>query len=250
MSRWTDVSAIIAATAALWALAFAWLTYVMSVRQQNREEFLALKSIVTGLRVDLELMKDWTGAGGPGYSKNMTLTQAPAEWFQPGRLIWKFGFEAFPNLLSSPYLYRLRDIVGPFARLSFSISRLFQLYDEYRSFVNSDPAVFLTAPSAAHTSAILGFNFEMHVKLIGGQDSDDPVCLYKAYEAATSALGTFENGLRTTAPQPWWFWIGHLVGAAMFLSGMFLLAKAFGGNHSSGAIDSLVQAYQMMQPGS
>jgi hypothetical protein len=164
MSRWTDVSTIIAATAALWALASAWLTYVMSVRQQNREEFLALKSIVTGLRVDMELMKVWTGAGGPGYSKKMTLTQAPAEWSLPGRLIWKFGFEAFPNLLSSPYLYRLRDIVGPFARLSFSISRLFQLYDEYRSFVNSDPAVFLTTPPTAYTSAILGFNFEMHVR--------------------------------------------------------------------------------------
>src|SRR5712692_7825669 len=199
LSRWTDVSTIIAATAALWALALAWLTYVMSVRQQNREEFLALKSIVTGLRVDLELMREWTGAGGLGYSKTMTPAQAPSDWSQPGRLIWKFGFEAFPNLLSSPYLYRLRDIVEPFARLSFSISRLFQLYSEYRSFVNSDPAVFL-APSApaAHTNALLQFNFDMHVKLIGGKDSDDPACLYRAYATATSALSTFEDGLRTT----------------------------------------------------
>jgi len=64
MSKWVDISTIIAAIAGLWALAFAWLTYVMSVRQQNENEFLALQSIVEGLRVELESMKDWTGAGG------------------------------------------------------------------------------------------------------------------------------------------------------------------------------------------
>jgi len=225
MTRWTDVSTIIAATAALWALALAWLTYVMSVRAQNQDEFLALKSIVTGLRVDLALMKDWTGAGGPGYSKNMTQAQAPADWSHPRRRIWKFGFEAFPSLLSSPYLYRVRDIVDPFARLSFSISRLFQLYDEYRGFVNSAPGVFTSGDlQAPYARAIYGFNFDMHVKLIGGQDSDDPACLYKAYEAATAALGRFENGLRATA-QPRWFWIGHVVSVACAVSGLFLLVR-------------------------
>jgi hypothetical protein len=227
MSRWTDVSTIIAAAAALWGLALAWLTYVMSVRQKNQDEFLALKSIATGLRVDLELMRDWTGAGGLGYSKNMTTAQAPTDWSLPGRMIWKFGFEAFPKLLSSPYLYRVRDIVEPFARLSFSISRLFQLYDEYRTFVNSDPAVFsLGATPATYTAAIFQFNFDMHVRLIGGADSDDPACLYKCYEAANSALGIFENGLRSTA-LPRWFWIGHLASLAVFLSGVFLLVRLF-----------------------
>jgi hypothetical protein len=227
MNRWTDVSTIIAATAALWALSLAWLTYVMSVRQQNREEFLTLKSIVTGLRVDLDLMKPWTGAGGPGYSRNMTPDQAPPSWSLPGRLIWKFDFPAFSNLLSSPYLYRLRDIVEPCARLSFSISRLFQLYDEYRSFVNSDPAVFAAPiPPATHTNVVFRYNFDMHIGLIGGQDSTDPACLYKAYEAATLALGKFEDGLRTTR-LPRWFWIGHLASAAMFLSGLFLLVRVF-----------------------
>ncbi len=225
MSRWTDVSTIIAAAAALWALALAWLTYVMSVRQQNQEEFLALKSIVTALRVDLELMKGWTGAGGAGYSKNMTPAQAPPDWYLPGRLIWKFSFEAFPNLLSSPYLYRVRNIVDAFARLSFSISRLFQLYDEYRGFVNSDPAVFLAStPQTAHANVVFSFNFEMHVRLIGGRDSDDPACLYKAYEAATAALGTFEDGLRATAP-PLWFWMGHAVSMACAVSGALLLVR-------------------------
>jgi hypothetical protein len=199
----------------------------MTVRERNHDEFLALKSFVTGLHVDLDLMKDWTGAGGPGYSKNMAPAQAPQDWSIPGRLIWRFGFEAFPNLLSSPYLYRMRDLVEAFARLSFSISRLFQLYDEYRAFVNSDPGISHRQsgpPPVAYTNAVFRFNFDMHVRLIGGQDSDDPNCLYKAYAAATDALGKFDRSLKV-ASLPGWFWVGHVVSLACAVSGVFLLAK-------------------------
>src|SRR6266849_2322067 len=210
-SKWVDISTVVAATAGLWALAFAWVTYVMSVHQQNEDEFQALKSVVDGLRVELDLMKDWTGAGGQGYSKTITLQTAPSDWSQPGRLIWKFDIEAISNLTRSPYLYRLRDIVGPFARLNFSVSRLFQLYDEYRSFVNSDPAVFLQARvPESHKSSVLQFNLTMHVNLIGGADSDDPNCLYKTYDAATSAYNKFGAELKQRKP-PGWFCAGHLV---------------------------------------
>ena len=77
-----------------WALGFAWVTYVMSVCQQNNDEFQALKSVVDGLRIELDLMKAWTGAGGEGYLKTMTLGMAPPEWSRPDRLIWKFDVEA------------------------------------------------------------------------------------------------------------------------------------------------------------
>jgi hypothetical protein len=227
INRWVDISTIIAATAGLWALALAWLTYVMSVRQHSQNEFLALKSIASGLRVELELMKPWTGAGGGGYSKKMGLADAPADWSLPGRFIWKFDYEAIRNLSSSPYLYRLRGVVEPFARLCLSISKLFQLYGEYRSFVNADPAVWIAQPPIeAYAKAVLSFNFDMHVRSIGGEDSEDSMCLYKAYEAASSALRAFEDGLRKAAP-PRWFWIGHLVSGAWILSSMFLLARAF-----------------------
>jgi hypothetical protein len=228
VNRWVDVSTVIAATAGLWALAFAWLTYVMSVRQQGENEFLALKSIANGLRVELELMKGWTGAGGPGYSKKMKPADAPVDWSLPGRVIWKFDYEAIRHLSSSPYLYRLGGIVEPFARLSFSISRLFQLYGEYRSFVNSDPTVWLAepAPPAAHRNVILTFNFKMHVELIGGIDSDDPMCLFKTYGEAVAALGTFEGSLAKTE-LPRWFWTGHIASAVCILSGIFLLFRAF-----------------------
>jgi len=42
---------------------------------------------------------------------------------------------------------------------------------------------------------VLSYNHQMHVKLIGGEDSDDPACLYKAYEAASSVLGMFDDRL-------------------------------------------------------
>jgi hypothetical protein len=40
---WVDISTIVAATAALWALGFAWVTYAMSVKQQKEDDFLAFK---------------------------------------------------------------------------------------------------------------------------------------------------------------------------------------------------------------
>ena len=60
----------------------------------------------------------------------------------------------------------------------------------------------------------------------GGDDSDDPLCLYKAYGAAVSALGEFEGSLAKTV-LPRWFLAGHLAGAMCVLSGVFLLVRAF-----------------------
>lgn len=227
MNRWVDISAIVAATAALWALGFAWVTYVMSVRQQSTEEFQAIKSIVNGLRIELEFMKGWTGFGGEGYSKTIAKDKAQPDWSQPGRLIWKFDTAAISSLTRSPFLYRLSSIVEPFARLNFSVSRLFQLYDEYRNFVNSDPTVFLySEESREHKQQVLNFNYIMHVNLIGGADSDDESCLFKAYGAAKSALDNFDAVLENET-LPKWFWVGHFVSAACFVSGGFLLYRMF-----------------------
>jgi hypothetical protein len=215
------VSTVVAATAALWALAFGWLTYVMAIRTQNEDEFLAVKSIIEGLRTELALMKDWTGAGGQGYLK---ATPSPADWSLPNRLIYKFDISAISSLTRSPYLYRLGTIVEPFARLNLSVSRLFQVYDEYRSFVNSDPSIFLQSRvSPQHTDMIRRFNRTMHVDLIGGTDGG-PECLYKSYNAAVSALDTFATNLRKRA-LPWWFLIGHMVGSAFTVLGTMLLVR-------------------------
>jgi hypothetical protein len=228
-AEWAEISTIVAATAGLWALWFAWVTYVTSIVQQNKDEFQGLNSIVRGLRVELDLMEDWTkGPRGQGYSKTIAYDAALhdfPDWLRSDRMIWKFDIGAISNLTRSPYLYGLGKIVGPFTKLSFSVSRLFQLHDEYRSFVNSNPALVTQPPDWAK-ARILEFNFEMHVKLIGGTDSDDPECLYRAYNAATSALDNFGNGL-TRRKLPLWFWIGHLLAAACFISGALLLYELF-----------------------
>ena len=219
-NKLVDVSTVIAATAGLWALGFAWLTYVMAVLQQNQQEFLALKSIVVGLHIELDRMKGWTGAGGQGYSKGMP---PDPEWSEPGRLIYKFDIEAISKLTLSPLLYRLGDIVESFARLSFSVSRLFQLYDEYRAFANSNPGV-LASPPPWYTAVIQTFNTKMHVELIGGADSNDPMCLYKTYAAAVSALNTFGAAL-SVRKSPRWFWIGHFFAGACVGAGIVLLIR-------------------------
>jgi len=221
-----DVSTVIAATAALWAAGFAWFTYVMAVRTQNEDEFVALKGIVEGLRVELSIMESWIG---PGYSKNMELKDAPSDWSHPRRLIYKFNAEAIANLSRSPYLYRLRELVGPFAILNLSVSKIFQIYDEYRNFVNSHPeqdaAVSGTGASTAYDTTVLNFNFLMHVKLIGGPDGAAD-CLYKTYNTAVSVLDNFDKNLQKT-PLAWWFLIGHMLSSAFAVFGIFLLVRLF-----------------------
>lgn len=222
-AEWAEISTIVAATAGLWALWFAWMTYVMSILQKNKDELQALKSIVEGLRVELRLIKDWTGSGGKGYSEAM---ESPPEWSQAGRLIWKFDIGAVSTLTRSPYLYGLGAIVEPFVLLNLSVSRLFQLYDEYRSFVNSDPSVFLQSRiPPEHTKRIEKYNRIMHVDLIGGEDSKTD-CLYRAYNAAVAALDTFDTDLKQRK-LPLWFWVGHVASAACFASGAFLLYILF-----------------------
>ena len=224
MSKLVDVSTVIAATAGLWALAVAWVTYVMSVLRQNEDEYSALKSIVEGLRVELDRMKPWTaGDGGQGYLKD---TKPPPDWSEPDRLIWKFDIGAISNLTRSPYLYRLKNIIGPFARLNFSVSRLFQLHDEYRSFANSNPGVRASPPDW-YKAEIKDFNVQMHVGLIGGEDSEGPDCLYKTYNAADSALRKFDAELSEETILGW-YCLGHFVSAACFVSGILLLLRLFG----------------------
>ena len=168
-------------------------------------------------------MKDWTGAGGQGYLK---ATASPPDWSLANRLIYKFDITAIANLTRSPYLYRLGAVIEPFARLNLSVSRLFQIYDEYRSFVNSDPSVFLQSRvSVQHTEMVLRFNRTMHIDLIGGTDGG-PECLYKTYNAALSVLDNFDTNLRQR-DLPWWFQIGHFLGILCFASGILLLFRLF-----------------------
>ncbi|MGB6392844.1 MAG: hypothetical protein WBF14_10790, partial [Candidatus Acidiferrales bacterium] len=210
MTKWVDISTVAAAIAGLWAIAIAWWTYYTTVRRDNENQFFAIKSMVEGVKLEMSVMKDWTGAGGEGYSKTLKPEQCPKDWRDPGRIIWKFSYEAIRTFPTSPQVYHLRPVLAPIANLSYSIARLFQLYDEYRSFVQKgpdprvDPEMFI--------DSVFHANYQIHVGAIGGKDSEDERCLYKAYLAATVALSDFEKSLKV-APSPPWFLFAHIVSA-------------------------------------
>ncbi len=123
-------------------------------------------------------------------------------------------------------LYELEGLVEPFSRLKLSISKLFQLHDEYRAFANSNPGVLTLVPEW-YAQQIFAFNYELHVSLIGGPDGN-PDCLYRAYKEAISALKKFDDGLRIKSIWGWWFLVGHVIACWCGFAGGLLLFRAFG----------------------
>lgn len=231
MSELFETATILASVAGLWAIAFAWLTYVMTVRIQKEDRYVSLKSIVQGLRTELELMEPWTGYGGPGYSKNLQRQDCPEDWWNPSRIIWKFPWDTIRGLPASPYVHFLKDIINPFVRLNFAISKLFQLYDEYRTYVMSRPQLYDAVQKEiagvdnsgsieqkTYRQGVFAFNYKIHKDVIGGNDSRQEACFYKAYSGARAALDQFENGLKVQ-PLPGWFLIGHMIAVLAFGSG-------------------------------
>jgi hypothetical protein len=238
MGNLVDVSTVLAAVTGLWAISFAWWTYVAAVRQQNENELVALKSIIEGLRNELDLMKPWTGADGDGYSQNLRREEYPSDWSNPSRIIWKFGYDTIRSLSQSPYAYHFRTIISPFVRLTYSVSRLFQFYDEYRAFVASRPQLYdqveasylngqpgtLSEEQRQFLSEVRDFNRRIHLGAIGGKDARDEACLYKAYKTACEALDRFDATLESRA-LPKWFFLVHFVSALTFLSGVYLICR-------------------------
>jgi len=227
VTRLVDLSTVIAAAAALWALGFGWFTYVRSVQAENEDEFAALKSVVTALRAELDFMKDW--ALDPGYSKTLTREQAQEDhpdWSMPSRIIFRFSSDAIEGLSNSRYLYDLESLVEPFSRLKLSISKLFQLHDEYRAFANSNPNVLTSVPEW-YAHRIFELNYQMHVGLIGGPDGN-PDCLYRAYRDAGSALKKFDDHLKKKSVWgSWWYGVGHVIASLCLFAGGLLLFRAF-----------------------
>jgi hypothetical protein len=231
MSSITDLATILAGVAELWAIAVAWITYVMITRSENKRLFESLQSTVSGLCSELDLMKPWTGAGGEGYSKTIGVANCPSDWWQPSRIIYKFGYDTIRGLSSSPYVYYLGDLVNPFVRLSFSVSKLFQFYDEYRAYALSRLDFYEDGSSMSEVSqpdrqrylkVIFNYNYRIHMDFIGGKDTADEDCLYKTYKVAVAALGDFSARLKPRA-LPWWFMLGHLIAVLSFCAGGYLV---------------------------
>jgi hypothetical protein len=69
-------------------------------------------------------------------------------------------------------------------------------------------------------------NESLHQGLIGGADSNDEVCLYKAFRTAQKALPDFKKELKR-GERPNWFPILHTVAGALAWLGFWEVMRWF-----------------------
>lgn len=240
MSQLVDLSTVVAAVAGLWALAIAWVTYVESVRKRNQDTYDGLKSVLRGLRGELDFMKYWSGSYSEGYSQKQKIEDSPEDWSYPSRLIWAFPYETVKSLPLSPYAFHMKELIGPFLKLSFSICKLLQFYAEYRQYVLAQPGLYhffklrklsdvkppLSPQQKEYADIVRDFNYRIHVHAIGGKDSTDEECLYKAHRRAFETLNAFEGTMRKPS-LPKLFWLGHAFSLISLLAGIYLIIRLF-----------------------
>jgi hypothetical protein len=85
----------------------------------------------------------------------------------------------------------------------------------------------LTPQEQVYVNHIYMMNESIHQGLIGGADSPDEVCLYKAFRDARRALREFKETLRPE-PLPSGFWLLHILAGALALDGLWQVLRWFG----------------------
>jgi hypothetical protein len=249
----------------LWTAAGAWFTYVASAIDSRRKTYDGVSNLIEGLEEELKLVSEWAagGEGERGYlrSTRAKLARERTDWFNPSRMIFTFGTPNLNSLTSSPYAKSMGTVVRPFVLLSHSIRRLFDYIERYQAFVMGDVALFQAvlekyAPKSSpldqarstlpdtivvplpssiqwrpeervYINNIFMMNEAMHQGLIGGDDSKDPLCLYKAFRSARGALETFKSSLRRER-LPRWFWALHFVASWLALNGLWQVLRWYG----------------------
>jgi hypothetical protein len=247
----------------MWAASGAWFTYVAAAAESRQQTYEGILSLIEGLEAEMALVSEWAAGdeGNQGY-RSKTRAQLQIEhpdWFNPSRAVFKFNTPTINSLTNSPYAKDLTPIVRPFVMLSHSIRRLFDNIERYQAFVFGDVAKFqsvlpkfavnpvsvgsstmptsivlpqpsqigLTAEEQVYVNHIFMMNEAMHQGLIGGVDTADEVCLYKAFRTARTALQAFKQGLRRD-PLPEWFPPLHIIAGALAWVGLWELMRWFG----------------------
>jgi hypothetical protein len=200
-----------------------------------------------------------TDEGNKGYlSKTRAqLAREHSDWFNPSRAVFKFSTPTLNNLTNSPYAKSLTPIVRPFVMLNHSIRRLFDSIERYQAFVFGDVVIYrsvlpkfaanpddgssissttvvspfpsrigLNAEELVYVNHIFMMNEAIHQHLVGGADSADELCLYKAFRAARKALHEFKKGLKRE-PLPNWFPLLHIIAGALAWVGFWQLMRWF-----------------------
>jgi hypothetical protein len=234
----SDSATFWASIATLWGAAAAWATFFAAVWRSRDERYAALCATLSGLKAELDVVSDWAGGaeGSRGYEQLQATEDQVRDWSNPTRQIFSFECPIIHNLTNSPYISELGPIAADVVRLSRSITRIFNYYGEYRTFVNIRPvfydAVFakltsrvdksdLTLDERWYITQIFEFNRQIHQGLIGGVDSPDSLCLYKTFRTARESVAKLLGHLRKP-PFPRWYWLLHAVAAAALVKGLVL----------------------------
>jgi hypothetical protein len=233
-----------AGIATLLTAAGAWFTFAATALGSRRETYEGIRNLLVGLEAELDLISEWARGkeGDSGYvlpDDLRQLTKEQKDWFNPSRYIFTLEAPTLQDLTRSHYIRHLAPIVQPLVRLNYSFRRLFDFHADFRNFVNNSPALYtsvfkkLKEPQSVYSPAegdfmnfVFGMNHRMHRDLIGGENSTDEVCLYKAFRSAKHALGQFEAQLKPE-PLPGWFWIFHILAASLTVDALWQILRWF-----------------------
>jgi hypothetical protein len=252
-----------ASIATLWAASGAWFTYVAAAVDSRQKTYEGILSLIEGLEAELALVSEWAcgDEGNQGYvskTRAQLVAQHP-EWFNPSKSVFTFQTPVLNNVMNSPYARSLAPIARQLVMLNHSIRRLFDTIRRYQAFVFGDVALYqsvlpkfavnppnlaasvmptsVVSPHPAHlgltpqeqvyVNHIYMMNESIHQGLIGGADSPDEVCLYKAFRSARRALREFKQELRPE-PLPSGFWVLHMLAGALALDGLWQVLRWFG----------------------
>ena len=190
----------------IWAAVGAWFTFVAAARASRKEAHAEIINLLAGIEAELDLVSLWASGGDTdnGYLQEHDkekLTKDHPDWFNPSRQIFAFDTPSLQSFTASAQLRHLSDIVQPLVRLNYSIRRIFDLHSELRLFVNSHPELYdsvckklskvpdvFTPEEKVYMNIVFDFNLRIHQQLIGGNDSTDDLCLYKAFRTAKRSV--------------------------------------------------------------
>jgi hypothetical protein len=246
-------------TATIWTSAGAliggvvvWGAFVMERRKGHDAISNGVRNTIHGLRAELELSRGWAtgGENGLGYprqgdeqaSRRYYWTHEKS-WRKPQRFILPLALPTIDSLSRSRYLGRMKGLIRPFVTLRFALHALFALHQEYRQIVLAQSGMYAALVKAnldadpsklyrirdevhAYVRLVFEYNYQIHVHRVGGALSDNPGCLYIAYDAATKALNDFER--RWRPPREHWVYpIGHFLAVIAFAAGLLLVILWF-----------------------
>lgn len=253
-----------AAAGTLWAAAGAWFTYAAAAWKSRQDTYKEVLNLLTGLEAELDLVSEWVGAeDSPGYlsKTRLQLVKEHLDWFNPSRNVFRFSTPMLNNLTNSPHASalgteNLRDLV----MLNHSTRRLFENLDRYETFAMADFSMYQSvipkfaapmtpAQTASSTLAdtvvlppvhqiawtpreqvyinhIFMMNEAIHQRLIGGADSADPNCLYKAFRTGRAAIQKFKRDLKPEEA-PSGFKLLHGLAGALALIGLWEVLRWF-----------------------